>query len=482
MTDDSYNSYDEPKVCNHYNYKLEGDEWTLREDSFRDKNLITTPGWIVKDMLDLLPDSVWNTETTFLIPCIKSGNFAIEVKNRLMKCQDALKKFPDHDDRRNHIDSKQLFCIYWYTEEEFNKNLISGHIWGVNGFLEALYSPSVNFMCTNDLNFDTFKDKTGKKQEKLLESIKEKFGTVKFDVVIGNPPYNNDLYIDFVTWGHQRANKYSLWITPAKWQAKGGDKNERFRQQIVPHMSKIVYYPDETEIFNISCQGGITYFNTDRNNINYDSKNVRVINKGNITLEYSGRIRQMIDLSDIENNILDKIFEKALLLDNKTVFRPCKNYFISVDADDQAFLNWIDPCGKYIYKDAKQEINITDCGINHLCDIEKYKLLISGWGSATPYFKAELYKPYEICGRKYTNVFVGSLDECKSAYSFYSTKLVWWSVYRFFRTSKLNDDSWRFVPDPGKFDHIFTDQELYKKYNLTDEEIHIIESVIKDRK
>lgn len=40
----------------------------------------------------------------------------------------------------------------------------------------------------------------------------------------------------------------------------------------------------------------------------------------------------------------------------------------------------------------------------------------------------------------------------------------------------------RFVPDPGAFDHIFTDEELYKKYNLTDDEIKLIESVIKERK
>lgn len=38
------------------------------------------------------------------------------------------------------------------------------------------------------------------------------------------------------------------------------------------------------------------------------------------------------------------------------------------------------------------------------------------------------------------------------------------------------------IPDPGAFDHIFTDEELYKKYNLTDDEIKLIESVIKERK
>lgn len=46
----------------------------------------------------------------------------------------------------------------------------------------------------------------------------------------------------------------------------------------------------------------------------------------------------------------------------------------------------------------------------------------------------------------------------------------------------MADEAWRFVPDPGAFDHIFTDDELYKKYNLTQDEIDLIESVIKERK
>ncbi len=45
-----------------------------------------------------------------------------------------------------------------------------------------------------------------------------------------------------------------------------------------------------------------------------------------------------------------------------------------------------------------------------------------------------------------------------------------------------NNICWRFVPAPKAFDHIFTDQELYEEYNLTSEEINIIEPVIKERK
>lgn len=77
----------------------------------------------------------------------------------------------------------------------------------------------------------------------------------------------------------------------------------------------------------------------------------------------------------------------------------------------------------------------------------------------------------------------GDLHQCLSFKSYVDTKFT-----RFFvaiavcASSVRNKETWRFVPDPGKLDHIFTDEELYKKYNLTDEEINIIESVIKERK
>lgn len=47
------------------------------------------------------------------------------------------------------------------------------------------------------------------------------------------------------------------------------------------------------------------------------------------------------------------------------------------------------------------------------------------------------------------------------------------------RMHLLEPAAFRFTPDPGKFDHIFTDEELYKKYGLTDDEISIIEDCIK---
>ena len=83
-----------------------------------------------------------------------------------------------------------------------------------------------------------------------------------FDIVVGNPPYNDDLYLSFVTLGHAISTKCSIWITPAKWQGKSDDcgRNMKFRRDIVPYMSKIISYRDTHDIFDIDYNDGISIY------------------------------------------------------------------------------------------------------------------------------------------------------------------------------------------------------------------------------
>ena len=53
--------------------------------------------------------------------------------------------------------------------------------------------------------------------------MKKEFGQMKFDVVIGNPPYNKGMDLDFVDLGYKISNKYTVMITPAKWQTAADD-------------------------------------------------------------------------------------------------------------------------------------------------------------------------------------------------------------------------------------------------------------------
>lgn len=76
-----------------------------------------------------------------------------------------------------------------------------------------------------------------------------------------------------------------------------------------------------------------------------------------------------------------------------------------------------------------------------------------------------------------------NIKKCESFISYCNTRIIRFLVFiGCCGDSISNTETWRFVPAPEAFDHIFTDQELYEKYQLTDEEINIIESVIKERK
>ena len=90
---------------------------------------------------------------------------------------------------------------------------------------------------------------------------------MKFDIVIGNPPYNKGADIDFVNLGYELSSKYCVMITPAKWQT--AEANQRraskmsygeFREKLVPHMSYVCFYPDCVDVFNVAQSDGITYF------------------------------------------------------------------------------------------------------------------------------------------------------------------------------------------------------------------------------
>lgn len=86
-------------------------------------------------------------------------------------------------------------------------------------------------------------------------------------------------------------------------------------------------------------------------------------------------------------------------------------------------------------------------------------------------------------GRDSVVIYYGSKEQCSYFRSYINSKFVRFLVLMSIHGVGIYDrETWRFVPAPEAFDHIFTDVELYKKYNLTDEEINIIESIIKERK
>jgi site-specific DNA-methyltransferase (adenine-specific) len=284
---------------------------------------------------------------------------------------------------------------------------------------------------------------------------------MKIDIVVGNPPYNKDIYLDFVENGHKIAGEYSCFITPAKWQAKGGDKNESFRKNIVPHMSKIVYYPDCTDVFAIAETSGVCYYLTDKNK----HDDVEVINKCKLQPIFNDKLNRSIkDRETLINagSIINERVKYSKKINLKSInkggqYQVWTNNKLAIGGGKQQGTCMFSSEGMLQYLQISRVVDSKN--INETKNIIADSQLI---------FSAN------------------TKAECDSFISFIYTRMVRFLL--FINTAGLtgvanpNNDWWRFVPDPGAFDHIFTDQELYAKYNLTADEINIIESVIKERK
>lgn len=296
---------------------------------------------------------------------------------------------------------------------------------------------------------------------------------MEFDVVVGNPPYNKDIYLDFVQLGYRLSNKYTCMITPAKWQAKGGEKNEQFRKEIVPHISKIVYYPDCLDIFAIADACGISYYLIDKNN---KYNNITVENKCNIKdIINSTETRSILNqesLWNIGDTIVKRIGNQKRYYINKVGID--KKYVININTQSSVMRGFSikiqDKHGKWI-------INPDLVGVGGAIFDQDKKIVVLG--------KISLIQDgLDTSSGTSANIFESdNIDECKSFVSWILTKFVQFLVLiGMSGLTIINNETWRFVPDPGAFDHIFTDEELYAKYGLTDEEINIIESVIKEWK
>ena len=276
---------------------------------------------------------------------------------------------------------------------------------------------------------------------------------MRFDVVIGNPPYNNDLYLDFVTCGHQIANKYGLWITPAKWQAKGGYKNEQFRQNIVPYIKNVVYYPQCKDVFNIFETSGITYYIIDKHN----EFNIKTIeNRCDTNKYYNDTVSRTFKGGQ------DSLNNKGQSIINK--LGDLQPYLVSEHTDNKQYQYWINGL-------IPGTITFNDGGTH----------LIIGIGEARSMDDTEIMHQLHP---SYSKLFTSdSMSEVASFLSYVYTKFIRFLIFNSICGLSVvtSDTWWRFVPDPGVFDHIFTDDELYNKYGLTQEEIAIIEGTIAER-
>ena len=448
-------------------------------------SLIFTPQNIVSDMCDLLfikhdkeyeyiggsENNPLRLDSTFLAFADKSGRFPVELFKRLMNTKLLKDVYPDESERRNHILNNMIY-VYSLSNESV---LLARRL--LYGSIVSRYNKNINII--NDIDLVATCKSNPTNIENVANTIAKYLGfknsngdlIMRFDCAIGNPPYNNDMYLEFVTLGHKLAKQYDVWITPAKWQAKGGKENKAFRRDIVPYMREIVYYPDCIELFGISENSGITYYIVTKEV--HDEKDI--INKAYYQPLVNSEIKRTLNEDDTLWNIGSQILNK-----------------INSKNEDKFKLNIIDEYNRKEY---------TICASKQWCGS---RVSSGAWDMQTSSIKPSaigkggcIFNPagnIKVIGKivglrkgehddSGSSVYIftsDSKDECNSFYSWITTKLVSFLILINLKGSIImNDTTLKYIPDPGQFDHIFTNDEMYARYKLTDDEINIIESVIK---
>ena len=317
---------------------------------------------------------------------------------------------------------------------------------------------------------------------------------MKFDVIISNPPYQLSdgggggsampIYNKFVVQAKKLKPRYLSMIIPARWFS-GGRGLDTFRNEMLTdkHICKLVDYPISTECFNgVEIKGGICYFLWERDNEG-DCEITTIRNNESITFN-----RPLLE-KDCDSFIR---YNEAVSIYHKVTKRGEKSFSDLVSSQKPfGFRTYVlgdDKPGKdsiRIY--ANKHIGYVDR--NSVASnnewVDKYKVYISaayGAGEDFPHQivgKPILGSPGTCCSETY--LFIGPFgteNEAQNVISYITTKFFRHMVLLQKSTQHTSKKVYSYVPMQD-FSKSWTDEELYKKYGITDEEIAFIDSMIR---
>lgn len=473
------------------------DYFTTEEDIFelipnQKTNQIFTPRNVVKMMIDQLeehdPTLFTRTDSTFIDLYMKSGMYITEIVKKLFK--NTRKHYENDEACLKHIFENQ---VYGLAPTPILQGITQSYIFG--------FDRDKKIDRKNFVPYDLIPDaQKGKAKEKLQElfNLKE---NMKFDAVVGNPPYQKStdtnfskpIYHHFIDSAINLSPNHVCMIHPARFLFRAGATPKAWNNKMLndPHLSVVLYEPESHKLFfDVEIKGGICITLWQKNNKDKGMGGLFIaepelksivskVGKGNFNNIVSPRGQTKLTIS------LDPKYPKDL--------RVAPNYFerfpdifkkekgsefdikvIGLESGNKRTERFIDP---KLIKDSK---------------LDKWKVLMPkaiGSGSfGEPMSELLIGEPKTCC--TYTFLQVGafsSKEETISCVKYLKTKFTRALLNTLKITQNNSSRVWKNVPlqdftENSDIDWSKSipeiDQQLYKKYNLSEEEIAFIEEKV----
>ena len=328
-----------------------------------------------------------------------------------------------------------------------------------------------------------------------FETIQEGSTSMKFDYVIGNPPYQisdggagvsatpiYNRFIEAIKTTHPGA---ICLIIPAKWYS-GGKGLDKFREEMLGdrHISTLVDYSNSLDVFpNVDVAGGVCYFvwkeayNGKCKYTNYRNGKAttayRDLNEFQTFIRYPVASEIVKKVKEDGELTLDKMVSSRKPFGLATTAKPMKTGDITLRYNG----------GRGPYKSTEIRVG-TEM-------IDQWKIIISRLtaehagqpakdGKYRVLSTMELLKPGEICSETY--LVAGAFDskeEASNYMDYLKTQFVRFLILQIAMTQQLSKASFAFVPCQD-FTRKWTDKQLFEKYDLSSEEVNYIQGMIKE--
>ena len=230
-------------------------------------NQIFTPKKVVQMMINKLeeqePSLFTRTDSTFIDLYMKSGMYITEIVKKLFN--NTRKMYGSDENCLKHILENQ---VYGLSATSILQGITQAYIFG---FDKEQKISRKNFI-QQDITPEARHDRTKEKLQELL-NLNE---NMKFDAVVGNPPYQESIdgynrqepiYQYFYDSAESIGEKYCL-ISPARFLFNAGLTKKSWNLKMLnnPNITVIYYKPNSEELFqNTDIKGGVVAVYYDRN-------------------------------------------------------------------------------------------------------------------------------------------------------------------------------------------------------------------------